>query len=235
MYKVNESLAEQLLEIGRARTFSPGRFENESIWLHMEYKYMLELLRNGHYKKFYDDFKNVFVPFMNPEVYGRSILENSSFIVSSANPDPSIHGNGFVARLSGATAEFINILSFMTIGQKPFEVNDNNELQIRLKPVLPGWIFTKKTSYRKLMIDGRCQDIEFAENTFSFMFLGEILVTYHNPSRKDTFGANAVVTESWKLTDTEGNIKVIKDNKIKGDIAEEIRNRNIKRILINLE
>ena len=235
MYKVNESLAEQPLEIGRARTFSPGWFENESIWLHMEYKYMLELLRNGHYKKFYDDFKNVFVPFMNPEVYGRSILENSSFIVSSANPDPSIHGNGFVARLSGATAEFINILSFMTIGQNPFEVNDNNELQICLKPVLPGWIFTKKTNYRKLMIEGRCQDIEFAENTFSFMFLGEILVTYHNPSRKDTFGVNAVVTESWKLTDTEGNIKVIKDNKIIGDCAEEIRNRNIKRIFINLE
>ena len=92
------------MEIGRARVFSPGWFENESIWLHMEYKYSLELLRNELYDEFFQDFKKVFVPFFDPAVYGRSIIENSSFIVSSANPDRSLHGNGFVARLSGATA-----------------------------------------------------------------------------------------------------------------------------------
>ncbi len=233
MYKVNESLEDQPPEIGRARTFTPGWFENESIWLHMEYKYMLELMRNGLYKQFYDDFKNVFVPFMKPEVYGRSILENSSFIVSSANSDPSLHGNGFVARLSGATAEFINILMFMVIGQKPFEV-DNNELQFCLKPALPGWLFTRKPYSKRLFLHDNWQEVEFKENTFSFMFLGEILVTYHNPNRKDTFGVNAVVPASWKLIDEEGNIEIIKDNKIKGDIAEKIRRREIKRIYVNL-
>jgi len=234
MYKVNESLAEQPHEVGRARTFSPGWFENESIWLHMEYKYMLELLRNELYAEFFADFKNVFVPFLKPEIYGRSILENSSFIVSSANPDPSIHGNGFVARLSGATAEFINILSFMTIGKKPFILDDQGKLQLQFTPALPGWLFTKEYSRRKLFLAESWQEVDFIENTFSFMFLGEILVTYRNPTRKDTFGKNAVKPLSWKLIDANEKITIIKDRKITGEQAEKIRNREIKRIHVEL-
>jgi hypothetical protein len=49
------------------------------------------------------------LPFMDPEVYGRSLMECSSFIASSAFPDPSIVGQGFLARLSGSTAEFLDI------------------------------------------------------------------------------------------------------------------------------
>ncbi len=155
MYKVNASLANQPIEIGRARVFSPGWFENESIWMHMEYKYMLELLRNEFYTEFYQNFKNVFVPFFKPEVYGRSTLENSSFIVSSANPDSSIHGNGFVARLSGATAEFIHILLFMTVGPNPFLIDKDGELQLRFRPILAGWLFTRETRKSRLFINDK--------------------------------------------------------------------------------
>lgn len=56
--------------------------------------------------KTFEDLKNALPPFMDPSVYGRSTLENSSFIASSVNPDESMHGRGFVARLSGTTAEF---------------------------------------------------------------------------------------------------------------------------------
>ena len=96
-------------EIGRCRIFTPGWLENESVWLHMEYKYILELLKAGLYEEFYDNFKRVLIPFQDPRQYGRSILENSSFLVSSAFPDKRLHGNGFVARLSGSTAEFLEI------------------------------------------------------------------------------------------------------------------------------
>ena len=92
MYKVNAPLADMPQEIGRCRVFTPGWLENESVWLHMEYKYILELLKNGLYKEFFTDFKNVLVPFQGPRRYGRSILENSSFIVSSAFPDQRLHG-----------------------------------------------------------------------------------------------------------------------------------------------
>ena len=234
MYKVNSSLADQPMEIGRARTFSPGWFENESIWMHMEYKYMLELLRNGLYGEFYQDFKNVFVPFFNPEVYGRSILENSSFIVSSANPDPSIHGNGFVARLSGATAEFINIIIFMCVGKEPFKVNQDGELQLQFNPALPAWLFTAKAQEKRLNIDNIWQNVHFADNTFSFMFLGSILITYHNKARKDTFGMQSVSPVSWNIVDLEGNSQTYKSNSLKGEIAMKIRNREVKKIDVEL-
>jgi hypothetical protein len=234
MYKVNESIDDQPMEIGRARTFSPGCFENESIWLHMEYKYMLELLRNELYPEFYQDFKNVFVPFLDPEVYGRSNLENSSFIVSSSNPDPSLHGNGFVARLSGATAEFINILHLMVVGKKPFSMSDTGELQLQFKPALPAWLFTKEPPTAELFIAGQWQQVEFAKNTFSFMFLGDILVTYHNKSRRDTFGTDAVSVASWTLVDLSGKAQTIQGGYLRGALAEQVRNREFRSIAIEL-
>lgn len=234
MYKVNESLANQPMEIGRARTFSPGWFENESIWLHMEYKYMLELLRNGLYAEFFRDFQNVFVPFFTPETYGRSTLENSSFIVSSANPDPSLHGSGFVARLSGATAEFIHILQLMMVGPKPFSLSAQGELQFNLCPALPGWLFTREARTGRLLQAGHWQDIHFAENTFSFMFLGQIMISYHNPDRYDTFGAQLASPVSWTLTDLEGHTSVFHGPVLSGDIAHQIRSLKIRSINVEL-
>ena len=234
MYKVNAPLESQPMEIGRARVFSPGWFENESIWLHMEYKYCLELLRNELYNEFFQDFKNVLVPFIDPQVYGRSILENSSFIVSSANPDHSLHGNGFVARLSGATAEFIQMILLMTVGKQPFTINNGKELQLDFKPVLPGWLFTEQPRIIRLFREGRWQDIEFSANTFSFMFLGSILVTYNNPARIDTFGAAPVSPTSWTIEGPDGKSQTYQANAIKGKIAEEIRSRNIRAIRIDL-
>jgi hypothetical protein len=119
-------------------------WKNESIWLHMEYKYLLEVLRSGLYEEFFSDFKNCLVPFLNPKQYTRSILENSSFIVSSANSDKGLHGAGFVARLSGSTAELIHIWLVMNMGLKPFYLNKQEELCLEFKPILPGFLFTDK-------------------------------------------------------------------------------------------
>jgi hypothetical protein len=234
MYKVNASLADQPMEIGRARVFSPGWFENESIWLHMQYKYLLELLRNELYPEFYQDLKKVLVPFMKPEVYGRSVLENSSFIVSSANPDPSIHGNGFVARLTGATAEFIHMLMLMTVGQKPFSINRDGELQLRFTPALAAWLFTKDARKNRVYLGGQWQEVAFSANTFSFMFLGSILVTYHNRSCKDTFGAAAVSPVLWTVTDSGGKRQTFEGESLNGYIVEKIRQRKARRIEIDL-
>ncbi len=230
MYKVNADLEDEAMEIGRARVFSPGWFENESIWLHMEYKYMLELLRNGLHDQFYADFKQVFIPFMDPEVYGRSVLENSSFLVSSANPDPELHGTGFVARLSGATAEFIHILQLMTVGERPFHVNGIADLVCKLEPALPGWLFTD--SEQSLQLNGEKKLLP--ANTFTFMFLGEILVTYHNPSRKDCYGPSAAVVKRWKITTSNREMHEVEGEEIEGELAEMIRNREVSRVEIEL-
>ncbi len=234
MYKINESLTDQPMEIGRARTFSPGWFENESIWLHMEYKYMLEMLRNGLYETFYEDFRKVFIPYLNPEVYGRSILENSSFLVSSANPNPGLHGGGFVARLSGATAEFIHILIEMTVGSSPFFVTDEGELNFGVKPVLPGWLFTDKEQSINLTNQGRTQSLAIPANSFSFMFLGDILISLINPNRKNTYGSDRVSPAEWTLYDDAGNVQHISGSSLDSDTALKIRSKKIRRIEIAL-
>lgn len=234
MYKVNASLEDQPMEIGRARTFSPGWFENESIWLHMEYKYMLELLRNELYDEFYRDFKNVLIPFQNPEIYGRSILENSSFISSSANPDPSLHGNGFVARLSGATAEFIHILQIMCTGSNPFSLNADGGLKLSFKPALPGWLFCRQSTNHRLYLDGQWQDLEFPADSFGFMFLSDILVVYLNPKRKDTFSPEGVSPGNWKLHTLQGQVLEFEGASLNSETAELVRSRRIKRIDILL-
>jgi len=142
MYKLNAPLESQPQDIGRARAFPPGWLENESIWLHMEYKYLLEMLKAGLYEQFFADMKNILVPFLDPHIYGRSTLENSSFLVSSAHPDETLHGAGFVARLSGSTAEFISIWNIMMAGKQPFKII-NGQLCLALQPALPGWLFTE--------------------------------------------------------------------------------------------
>jgi len=235
MYKVNASLDDEPMEIGRARVFSPGWFENESIWLHMEYKYMYEMLRNGLYDMFFEDFKQVFIPFQKPEVYGRSILENSSFLVSSANPDSKIHGTGFVARLSGATAEYIQILMHMCIGPKPFDLDKHGEVVFQIKPVIPSWLFTTSDQHLQFNPSNDAGSMLIPANSFSFMFLGEIMVTYHNPKMKNTFGSDRVSAKRFSIHDEEGNTHNFEGNHIEGDMALQIRSRRVSRIDVILD
>jgi len=217
MYKVTAPLAGMPEEIGRCRAFTPGWLENESIWLHMEYKYLLEVLRHGLYEEFYQDFKNVLVPFQNPQNYGRSILENSSFLVSSVFPDKKLHGNGFVARLSGSTAEFLQIWLTMNLGVAPFKLDKEGKLNLQFKPILAGWLFNKKYGL------------------YSFNFLSNIKVTYHNSRKKDTFGKNAVTPREIIFDDKDGNLVKIAGNTIPSPYAQQVRSRQIKQIDIVLE
>lgn len=70
----------------------------------MSYKFLLELLRGQLYEEFFAEFKSNLVPFMNTSVYGRSPLEVSSYIVSSAFPDESLHGKVNLASFSLSSA-----------------------------------------------------------------------------------------------------------------------------------
>jgi hypothetical protein len=216
MYKVTSSLKDMPEEIGRCHAFTPGWLENESIWLHMEYKYLLEILEHGLYEEFYADFKNVLIPFQKPEVYGRSILENSSFIVSSAFPYKELQGNGFVARLSGSTVEFLQMWLHMNLGRKPFFINEKNELNLRFAPKLVGWLFAPK------------------EKTYSFKLLGKMQVIYHNPKRKNTFGKNGVVIKKIAFEDKDGKPIEIYSDTIASPYALQIRSCQIKSIDIYL-
>jgi hypothetical protein len=211
MYKVNAPLAKETEEIGRTRIFPSGWLENESVWLHMEYKYLLELLRSGLHDEFFAEAKNCFVPFQDPARYGRSVLENSSFIASSAHEDKNLHGQGFVARLSGSTAEFIHIWLVMSAGLRPFNMN-KGQLTLGFQPVLPAWLFTK-------------------DRTYSFKFLNAIEVVYHNPKNRDTFGASGVKPVSMTLRYKGKKEPVRVDSgMLTGNLPKDVRSKRVERI-----
>ncbi len=197
-YKTSADLDGETQEIGRIRAFTKGWLERESNFMHMTYKYLLGLLKAGLYKEFHEAMKTNLVCFMNPAVYGRSPMEHSSFIASSANPDPLTHGQGFVARLSGTTAEMLSIWLYMMVGKHMFIMEDN-ELKLALNPHIHSSFFTK---------DGEV----------SFKLLGKTLVTYKVNKAKNVYNDNCI--SHYELI--KDNVKTTV-NVVKGDIAKKVR------------
>lgn len=195
MFKINANVMEETKEIGRQNVFPRGWLENEAVFLHMEYKYFLELLRSGLYEEFSHYLRTSFIPFLDPAMYGRSILENSSFIASSAHPNESLHGTGYQSRLTGASTEMLHMWRMMTVGQKPFVLNDAKELCLKLDPKLPAWLFTEEEKEVSVYTaDGERTFVQ-PKNTFAFNLLGETLTIYHNEERLDTYSDQAKITK----------------------------------------
>ncbi|MFC1546652.1 hypothetical protein ACFL4O_02925, partial [bacterium] len=235
MLKINAPLDTVDLSIGRIKIFTPGWLENESIWLHMEYKYLLELLRNKLYEEYYDILNTSLIPFLDPQVYGRSIFENSSFIVSSAHPEINTHGQGFVSRLSGSTAEFISMWIGMTSGLNPFFLDKENKLCLKFEPKILSKLFTKKQSIVTIYDKSENSfDVLVQKNSFLFKFLGNTAVIYHNPSRKNTYEPNNAKVSEIKLTYNDGRIYEIIGNIIFPPYAEQIREGKVKKIEIEM-
>jgi len=227
MYRLNASLKDVPLEVGRSRVFPRGWLENESVWLHMEYKYLLELLKRGLYNDFYKDFLNCAVCFLDPARYGRSTLENSSFIVSSVYPDKSLSSRGFVARLSGATVELLNIWIVMCLGERPFFTDKEGNLCIKFSPVIKKSLFT--TQPVSFELAGR--DINLPPNTFSFKLFSSVLVVYHNPKRRDSFKAKVKKIE----INTGGRKVTLYSNVIRAPFSYDVREKKVERIDVYLQ
>lgn len=211
MYKVNENLAGVSFEAGRALAFTPGWLENESVWLHMEYKYLLELLKSGLYEEFCRDFHTAAVPFLDPARYGRSPLENVSFLASSANPDPSVWGRGFVARLSGSTAEFLQIWHLMFFGPNPFRVGEGG-LELHFSPCVPDSLMG-------------------GDGTVRAVFLGRVPVTYHAPGLSALLPGKTKPVR-WVLAKAGGETVTIDGPYVSGREARMVRDGGVRAIEI---
>ena len=213
MYKLNESLENVSFEVGRTRAFPRGWLENESIWVHMEYKYLLALLACGNYDRFFTDFTAMVIPFLSPETYGRSTLENSSFLVSSINSDSASHGRGFVSRLSGSTAEFISIWNWMLFGKAPFGLDDDG-LYLSLCPAIPA---------RLLPEDGKLMGT----------FLGKVPVVYHAANLEELRPGAYRIT-GYQICDGTGTA-FIAGSKVPAEWAKQIRNGGVLRLEVSVE
>ena len=231
MYRCCTWLEDEPFEIGRIKSYARGWIENESIYTHMEYKWLLEVLRSGLHEEFFEDIQTTLVPFLDPAVYGRSVIENCSFIASSVFPDSQSHGRAFQPRLSGVTCEFLNMWAFMVAGETPFRLDSQGELALRLQPILDHRFFTKKASTQTYWdASGDEQMLEIAENSFAFKFLGRVLVVYENPDRRPAFGNNGVSPVEYFLTYLDGNTMTIKAETLDQTLAEDVRSGNVSRI-----
>lgn len=138
------------------------------------------------YLEFFKEIKTGVSCFLNTQVYGRSPLEASSFIVSSAFPDKALHGSGFLARLSGTTAEFLSMWNHMMVGEAPFSVNSDGKLQLALQPVIVDWMWHD-------------------DGTLTFKFLGAIEVTYVMHAKKHSWDSQVT---SYDLHGDDGTVHV---------------------------
>ncbi len=201
-YKTSCKLDEMSYELGRIRAFTPGWLERESNFLHMTYKYLLGMLKGGLYEGFFEEIKSNLVCFMDPSVYGRSTLENSSFIASSVNPNPKVRGQGFVSRLSGSTAEMLSIWNHMMFGESVFKYTD--DLVFSPSPILNADFFLEGRVKATLL-----SEIEFIveNNTSLSTYSSEICVDYY-------------------LVDGA------RYEEIKGELAHKIRNCQVKQVIM---
>jgi len=184
MYTVSASLSDQPIEMGRSAAFTPGWLENQSVSLHMSYKLYLELLRQRLYGDFFDlVLEGSMLPFVDPKTYGRTPMQCSSFIVSSAFEDPSVRGRGILGRLSGSTAEFLSMWILMFIGPNPFYVDEaTGDIQLELKPSIPGWLFG---IHDGLSTMGGVMLEDNGTPRISFKLFSSISVHYYNEDKVD--------------------------------------------------
>jgi len=226
MYRVNEPLGENALDLGRIGVFNYGWLENGSIFLHMHYKFVLEMVRAGLIEEFYDQIEQLLVAFRDPAEYGRNPVENSSFLVSSGFAiDPRQHGRGCVARLSGSTVEFLHLWTHLFLGATPF-VFEEGKLLFRPAPVLSKSFFSTNEQCVNPFGFEETLPVDSAVSAL----LGTTLLVYINPERQDTFGDAAVRPCRYRLYGQDGSIQTVEGLHLEGQVAEALRLGQFRRV-----
>ena len=210
MYVTSVPLDHEDLSIGRIRAFTAGWLEREANFMHMSYKFILGMLKSHRYDRFFEEIKDAFPCYMDPAKYGRSILENSSFIATSRNPNPRIHGKGYVARLTGTTAELLSMHVGMFFGYHLFSCH-NHVLSFHLHPVLPRHFFS-------------------AEGQVETILFGTIPLTYVTTGTSDYY----TTAVKYELL-LKGKWMVIEGSSVAGELAKIIRHKGIEAIRVTLK
>ncbi|AMK78918.1 MULTISPECIES: hypothetical protein [Methylomonas] len=226
MYRVNEPLGDNALDLGRIGVFNYGWLENGSIFLHMHYKFVLEMVRAGLVAEFYANIETLLLPFHEPAEYKRNPIENSSFLVSSGfTVDARQHGRGCVARLSGATVEFLHLWMHLFLGPTPF-VFEADSLAFKPAPLLAAAFFTTHeqsvTPFAELKI--------LPADSATCTLFGSTLLVYLNPQHRDTFGPNAVKPIEYRLYGRDGGKQTFDGDCIEGQTAEALRLGQFRRV-----
>lgn len=210
MYVTSVPLDNEDLSIGRIRAFTAGWLEREANFMHMSYKFILSMFKAHQYDTFFKEIQDAFPCYMNPAKYGRSILENSSFIATSRNPNPRIHGKGYVARLTGTTAEMLSMHVGIFYGYHLFSYH-NHALSFHLHPVIPHSFFT---------IDGQVETMLFGTTKLIYIASGDASLY------------TKVTKYELKI---RGKWMTIEGSSVSGDVAKLIRDKKVELIKVTLQ
>ena len=144
---------------------------------------------------------------LDPAVYGRSTLENSSFIASTVNPDPHAwtRFRGKAERIDGRIPKHVDYDD----GRKKVFRYEGSQLQLHLNPVLPAWLFdeNQKCPSSSLGCQGDVSQRARAANTY---------------------GQDGVTIQRLTLTTVGGDSIEVDGPLITGELAHEVRNGNIR-------
>ena len=110
----------------------------------------------------------------------------------------------------------------MNMGLKPFSLNKEGRLELAFEPILPSWLFTSKAKGL------------FAARTYSFKLFAKILVTYHNPKLKDTFGPQGVKAQKIVLSYPDRQVIELAGGVLSEVNAMEVREGKLKSIDVYL-
>jgi hypothetical protein len=230
MYRLNAPLGEEALDLGRIGVFNDGWLENGSIFLHMHYKYVLEIVRAGLVDEFYANIEQLLVAFRDPEQYKRNPVENSSFLVSSGfSVDPRQHGRGCVARLSGSTVEFLHLWIHLCLGPQPFMM-EQGTLRFQPAPVLHSSFFTAQAQIMKPFGD----EERLPEASAACALFGSTLLVYINPQRNNTFGEGCVCPRRYCLQRRDGSIQIVDSQYLEAENVDDLRRGEYRRVDIEL-
>ncbi|WP_445369213.1 hypothetical protein ACH5Y9_08070 [Methylomonas sp. BW4-1] len=226
MYRVNEPLGDKALDLGRIGVFNYGWLENGSIFLHMHYKFVLEMVRAGLVEEFYAHIETLLLPFHDPDTYKRNPIEASSFLVSSGfTVDVRQHGRGCVARLSGATVEFLHLWTHLFVGPTPFVFVDGL-LAFKSTPVLAAAFFTAEAQIATPFVEHETLPTASATCTL----FGSTLLVYLNPQRRNTFGQEAVKPIEYRLYGRDSTTQTLTAASVSGPAAEALRLGQFRRV-----
>jgi hypothetical protein len=230
MYRLNAPLGDNALELGRIGVFNYGWLENGSVFLHMHYKFVLEMIRAGLAGEFYDQIERLLVAFRDPAEYGRNPIENSSFLVSSGfDVDPRQHGRGCVARLSGSTVEFMHLWTHLFLGPRPFVV-EQGRLRFKPEPVLAKSLFSTAES----IVNPFGVEETLPAHSAARALLGTTLLVYINSEYRDTFGQSTVKPCRYRLYGRDGSLQTVESPYLEGGTAEALREGRFRRVDVEL-
>ena len=227
MFRLNVPLGDDALALGRIGIFNYGWLENGSVFLHMHYKFVLEMARRGLIEEFYRDINMLLVPFRDANEYRRNPAESVSFLVGSGfTVDPREHGRGCVARLSGATVEFLHLWIHLFLGPAPF-VFEGGRLMFRPVPSLTKGFF----SATQRIADPFGGGVEtLPEASAACALFGNTLLVYANPALLDTFGPGAALPCRYRLHGRDGTVQTVEGPHLEGPAAEALRLGHFRRV-----